>query len=447
MPRVFSRSQGKVIDIPESGGAVGGGGLGEGDSLNQLLGLGVLSGDVKSGTVTALQNLGILPPQETTGERTGKAKRARILGQAAPVLLNVSKSALAAPTGLKGFVKAQTGRLPGVAGGEAEALRRQTEGFARLIASAFASEVGVATDKDVKRWLAIMPQPGDTLDERKDALRRLSQQIESESASLGVPIPPEITQVTQALGDRGEPDQPTQQPPQQKEGVLGGALPFIGGALGGGIGSLLGPPGAIGGTAAGAGGGVALEQSLEDLLGRQKDAPGQQLATGAKQVGGQTLLAALPTIFKNLSPVGLLSKLRGGIAQKSTATAPAQNILGELAEFTTGPKVATGQRSVMQKLLGELTGDIGEKSLGVPELLSRRTAAGQAARAGSGEVAEKATAKFNEVLRRALKGQIRDIAPEITPIDAPLSALQSVGRGISSLFNPLRLLFSRAGLR
>lgn len=131
---------------------------------------------------------------------TPTAKRAAILKQSAPVLERVSKSSELAPPGMRGSILSTLGMIPGVSGGEAEFLRRQNEGFARLIASAFASEVGVATDRDVKRWKALLPQPGDTKDERKRMLKDLVGQISSEASSLNIPIPEPIKRMAKTYG-------------------------------------------------------------------------------------------------------------------------------------------------------------------------------------------------------------------------------------------------------
>lgn len=126
-------------------------------------------------------------------------KRQLILNQAAPVVSRITESALVAPTGLAGSLASLFGRVPGVAGGEAEYLRRDTDAFARLIASAFASEVGVATDRDISRWKGLMPQPGDTHEERVRQVSKLIEQIYDESQSLGMDVPPEILETVSML--------------------------------------------------------------------------------------------------------------------------------------------------------------------------------------------------------------------------------------------------------
>lgn len=120
-------------------------------------------------------------------------KRNLILNQAAPVLQRIIGSAMEAPTGWKGVLKAWTGKIPGVSGGEAEYLQRDTQAFARLIASAFASEVGVATNQDVARWMKMMPNVGDTKEERVRMSEKLLEQIESETKALGIKVPEAIT--------------------------------------------------------------------------------------------------------------------------------------------------------------------------------------------------------------------------------------------------------------
>jgi hypothetical protein len=165
------------------------------DALKLALSLGLARGDITSSDITAFQTLGLLPEKQDTNTR----KRKVVLQQAAPVLKRVVESAVKAPTGAGGTILSNLGRIPGVEGGEAEFLRRDTEGFARLIAAAFASEVGVATDQDVTRWKALMPQPGDTKAERKRQSEKLIQQIRSESRLLGVDVPQEIEETASLL--------------------------------------------------------------------------------------------------------------------------------------------------------------------------------------------------------------------------------------------------------
>lgn len=111
---------------------------------------------------------------------TTDKKRISQLNQAESVYDMVENLALSAPTGLKGVGQATIGKLPGIEGGAAEDLQRVTEGLAKAIAGALASEVGVATDKDVQRWLGLMPKVTDTMDERKRALKRLRDTLDSE---------------------------------------------------------------------------------------------------------------------------------------------------------------------------------------------------------------------------------------------------------------------------
>src|SRR3990167_4852341 len=168
-------------------------------------------------------------------------KRSVILQQAAPVLGRIVTAGMKAPIGWEGWWKATTGQLPGVAGGEAEYLARDTEGFARLIASAFASEVGVATNRDVNRWLKIMPRPGDTMEERIRQSRELINQIQMEAASLRIEVPPSVIEAAKLIPDKkdkqtlGDIDKtnfsqttlsPINQPPTN--GKSGGVLGMLG---------------------------------------------------------------------------------------------------------------------------------------------------------------------------------------------------------------------------
>lgn len=105
-------------------------------------------------------------------------KRMATLNQADGIYNMVEKLALAAPTGLMGVGQAIGGKLPGVEGGAAEDLDRTTRALAKGIAGAMANEVGVATDRDIERWMGLMPKVSDTMDERKRVLARLKTAIQ-----------------------------------------------------------------------------------------------------------------------------------------------------------------------------------------------------------------------------------------------------------------------------
>ena len=115
-------------------------------------------------------------------------KRVTKLKQASPIIDRVVNAALLAPTGMEGALRAQAGRIPGVEGGQAEYLQRDIRGFAKAIADVFASEVGVATDRDIDRWLDIMPRPGDTKNERIRQASTMVQQIKAEASLHGLDL-------------------------------------------------------------------------------------------------------------------------------------------------------------------------------------------------------------------------------------------------------------------
>ena len=114
-------------------------------------------------------------------------KRLSALNQAEEVYKTVEQLALNAPAGLKGSLTATVGKLPGVEGGSAEDLQRVNEGLAKAISGALAGEVGVATDKDIERWMGLMPKVSDTMAERKRALQRLKDTIERSKQQLSIP--------------------------------------------------------------------------------------------------------------------------------------------------------------------------------------------------------------------------------------------------------------------
>lgn len=102
-------------------------------------------------------------------------KRVGAINQAEGIYNMVEQLALDAPTGFEGFFKAQAGKAPGVEGGSAQDLDRTTLALAKGLAGALANEVGVATDKDIDRWMGLMPKVTDTMDERKRVLERLRE--------------------------------------------------------------------------------------------------------------------------------------------------------------------------------------------------------------------------------------------------------------------------------
>lgn len=104
-------------------------------------------------------------------------KRIGVLNQAEGIYKMVEDLALGSGTGVGAWFKAKAGGLPGVEGGSEEDLSRVNLALAKGLAGALASEVGVATDRDIERWLGLMPRVEDTMAERKRALARLTAEI------------------------------------------------------------------------------------------------------------------------------------------------------------------------------------------------------------------------------------------------------------------------------
>lgn len=104
-------------------------------------------------------------------------KRIGILNQAEGIYSMVQNLALGSGTGVGAWFKSKVGKLPGVEGGSEEDLNRVNLALAKGLAGALASEVGVATDRDIERWLGLMPRVEDTMAERKRALARLAAEI------------------------------------------------------------------------------------------------------------------------------------------------------------------------------------------------------------------------------------------------------------------------------
>lgn len=197
--RAYSQSQGRFIDVPETGAmptsqqagppTLGQQGGDANDQLKKLLGIGALS---KGQYSTAA---GLLVPEKSADEK----KRAVKIKQLAPPLVEIANLAIEAPTGFAGWWGATTGKIPGVAGGKAESLERKTAGYARLVANALATEVGTATDLDVKRWRGLMPKPGDTKEERLEHSLSLLNEIISEAQGLDIELPTQVYEAREAI--------------------------------------------------------------------------------------------------------------------------------------------------------------------------------------------------------------------------------------------------------
>lgn len=314
MARVFSRTQGKFIDSPDTGGGMGGmqqmGGLGAGSQPDYhraaLLDL-LTTGGKNVSKISAVSALAPKQPESSAADK----KRMNILNQAAPVLGRIISTSLSAPAGAEGAFKAKIGKIPGVTGGEAEYLARDVEGFARLIASAFASEVGVATDKDVARWKAIMPQPGDTMAERVRQSKQLVDQITSESQSLGMEVPKDIIEVAKLLpqgmaGQSGQMQQPDQGQNVLMKLLQGQALPVAGATIGGLSGGLLGPVTGIAGAGVGATGGDVIRKSLLDLInGRMvQSTPQEAVPQALGDIGRTTAKGAAAAATEGIGILG-----------------------------------------------------------------------------------------------------------------------------------------------
>lgn len=122
--------------------------------------------------------------EKNTKLTAAQQKRKNALDQVESTLGMVEGLALDAPAGVGGSLQAALGGLPGVEGGSAEDLKRVTEGLAKSIAGALANEVGVATDRDIERWMGLMPKVGDTMEERKRAIERIKVNLKQSRKQL-----------------------------------------------------------------------------------------------------------------------------------------------------------------------------------------------------------------------------------------------------------------------
>ena len=205
-------------------------------------------------------------PEPETKESAQVVKRRAALNQVVPVLSQLKDSVTQSRGGWKGWMEATLGSMiPGWEGKADEAIKRQSEGYARLIANALATEVGVATDKDVNRWLGLMPRAKDSKAEQVEYLNRLIKQVTDESAQYGIdttqtlapltvveeaPTKPPTAPITPPAGlSEWLFQQPTQQaawsvggPLTQMYGGKAENLPRVGAILGGLLGLTVGHP-------------------------------------------------------------------------------------------------------------------------------------------------------------------------------------------------------------
>lgn len=366
-------------------------------------------------------------------DTAGQAKRKLILNQAAPVLKRVIGSAMAAPPGKTGWFKSQIGKLPGVAGGEAEYLRRDVEGFARLIASAFASEVGVATDKDVKRWMSIMPQPGDTHEERVRQSQKLIDQITSESESLGVEPPKEIIEAAKLLpGVSGE--IPEGKPPTKTLEAQLGEGAWLPAGLGM-AGKVAGPLGA--GLMGGVGQylkqqaskdqlekGLATMTPLGQLLFPEARATRPEaesvLKTGGAMAATAFALDKILPFLKGGGPKARIGQARTAAAQEAQKTAGGASTSGIVKKldrfFVDHPEAKAGKIKTMYEWLKKTP------RISVDSLLRRTQTWNDAYKSGGGLKAGLGN-KAYDIAAREGKVELARVAPQVAKETAKLKFL------------------------
>lgn len=196
----------------------------------------------------------------------------------------------------------------------------------------------------------------------------------------------------------------------------GGLVPAIGGITGGLAGSVLGPMGTIGGGMAGTGAGYAIENIIQDLLGKQKQKPIEQV----KQAGVETAKSGLTAAATELLLPMIIPKLaiarRGLLASKR----PGANISGEkitedLMKSIDNFGITAG--NTKDKLMLNAIDRFSGKNFSLPKILDELKNANEIAFTHGGAAGKPVTAKFNKVLGDALRAQIDAVAPEVGAVN------------------------------
>jgi len=312
--------------------------------------------------ITAMWKMANPEEEEDTAQQR---KRIAALQQVVPILNSLRETVEGSAGGWKGWFRATAGKaIPGYEGGADEALKRLSEGYARAIANALATEVGVATDKDIRRWMGLMPRAKDSKDEQVEYLNRLMKHVETESQALGIDIQAILPE--EERGGVAAPGVAGGRPPTAPPGVsptiamLGGVQEKLGRsqALPAGLGILgglaAGPWGVAGGTYTG----ERLRQAL------QRGGPGafiptteEQRGAGLKAASAGLVSAALPHALRPLQTIkrglaGATTKLAGDV------TVPRSAIEETLRQAVSRAPLG-GQQQVAgqaQQLLGEIPG-------------------------------------------------------------------------------------------
>lgn len=255
--------------------------------------------------------------------------------------------------------------------------------------------------------------------------------------------------IQQRAAEQAPVSQPSNEQPQpEKPGRLfGGAIPAIGGILGGLTGGIIGAPSGPGALATGAGGaaigtgaGFAVENLLEDLLGRQQETPGQQvgnatlesLGSGVGQLAGGALgkfaspiLKPIGNFFGKSLPTGINrlaisepKKLLESIMKKQftqeaiegAGQVVSQEAPRELAEGLTQRGMMGSARSLGREAASELTPDIA----GSLESQIQSKAKGLLTRPPLEEILDDAAARATENFPQAsATGKIQEIVDDI----------------------------------
>lgn len=206
MARIYSTSQKKFIDVPDQQ-------AGQQDTFttppqtpsalqNPLTSFFLQKAMAEANSPTEYKSvIDLLTPQAPSA--TVEKKRLG-LQSAYPSVVRMIKTAEQAVPGMRGALSSNLGAIPGVSGGYAEELRKENQSMATLLAKTFAAETGVASDKDVKRWMNMMPRTGDTAEERRKQSIKLLNSIKEEARISGMKAPQNIDVLIKKLNAAGE---------------------------------------------------------------------------------------------------------------------------------------------------------------------------------------------------------------------------------------------------
>lgn len=157
------------------------------------------------------------------------------------------------------------------------------------------------------------------------------------------------------------------------------------------------------------------------------------------------LAATIDQFFRGGGVVGNLSKLRGSIANRSTAKITGDTIAE--AAMKAAQNAPTSLAKPAQRTAMQAIDSFGGKTLSLPEAIAARTASGTASRGlTSGTVKAGGANLVEDAIRGALRGQIRGSSKSVGFLDDILSKFMGTKRGVGRLAKPATNIIGTAVL-